>query len=70
MAERHGEPAGEHAVVVRSQLSQTDLASWAGLSREAVVKALRALRQLGWIETEGRTIAIRDLEAVRRRATH
>ncbi len=70
IAERHGEPAGGGAVVVHSPVSQTDLASWAGLSREAVVKTLRSLRQLGWIESEGRTIAIRDLEAVRRRATH
>lgn len=70
IVERHGEPAREDAIVVQSPVSQSDLASWAGLSREAVVKALRALRQLGWIESEGRTITIRDLEAVRRRATH
>jgi len=37
-------------------------------TREAVVKALRALRQLGWAESRGRTIAIHELDLVRRRA--
>jgi CRP/FNR family transcriptional regulator, cyclic AMP receptor protein len=69
LAERHGESEGE-AVVVRSPVSQADLAAWTGLSREAVVKALRALRQLGWIHSEGRTITITDPEQVRRRAAH
>jgi CRP/FNR family transcriptional regulator, cyclic AMP receptor protein len=69
IAQRHGEREGE-AVVVRSPVSQADLAAWTGLSREAVVKALRALRQLGWIHSEGRTITITDPEQVRRRAAH
>ncbi len=33
-------------------LTQTELAQWCGLSREAVVKALRKLRSLGWISTD------------------
>ena len=41
-----------------------------GLSREAVVKALRALRRLGWIDNRGRTIVIRNPERVRQRAVH
>jgi CRP-like cAMP-binding protein len=69
LAERHGEIEGE-VVRVRSPVSQADLAAWTGLSREAVVKALRTLRQLGWIDTRGRTIAVQDLERVRQRATH
>jgi CRP/FNR family cyclic AMP-dependent transcriptional regulator len=69
LAQRQGEGEAE-AVVVRSPVSQADLAAWTGLSREAVVKALRALRQLGWIRSVGRTITITDPEQVRRRATH
>jgi CRP-like cAMP-binding protein len=67
LAQRHGESQGD-AVVVRSPVSQADLAAWTGLSREAVVKALRALRQLGWIHSQGRTITITDPEQVRHRA--
>jgi CRP-like cAMP-binding protein len=49
-------------------LSQQEIGSWAGLSREAVVKALHALRCLGWIHTGGRTITVLDPAAVRARA--
>jgi CRP/FNR family cyclic AMP-dependent transcriptional regulator len=67
-ADRYGQDeAGVTAL--SSPVSQTDLAAWTGLSREAVVKALRALRQLGWIENRGRKIVIRDLEGLRERAT-
>jgi CRP-like cAMP-binding protein len=51
-------------------VNQSELAAWTGLSREAVVKALRSLRQLGWIEVRGRTIVVRDPEHLRGRATH
>jgi CRP-like cAMP-binding protein len=68
LADRYGEPDGE-ALAVHSPLNQTELAAWTGLSREAVVKALRALRQLGWIEVSGRTFLVRDLESLRGRAT-
>jgi CRP-like cAMP-binding protein len=44
------------------------MAKLTGLSREAVVKALRRLRELGWVESSGRTFVIRDLQAVRDRA--
>ncbi len=48
--------------------NQTDLAGWAGLSREAIVKALQALRQLGWVTVEGRTVELLQPAAVARRA--
>ena len=67
LADRQGEMEGG-SIVVHSPVSQTELAAWAGLSREAVVKALRALRQLGWVENRGRTIVIHELERVRQRA--
>jgi CRP-like cAMP-binding protein len=68
LADRYGEPAGD-TVVVHSPLNQSELAAWTGLSREAVVKALRALRQLEWIDVQGRTVVVRDLERLRGRAT-
>jgi CRP/FNR family cyclic AMP-dependent transcriptional regulator len=48
-------------------VSQADIAAWCGLSREAVVKAMRALRTLGWIETRGRTVIVLDAFALRAR---
>jgi CRP-like cAMP-binding protein len=68
LAGRYGQADGG-AVIIRSPVSQSELAAWTGLSREAVVKALRALRQLGWIENRGRRIVIRDPDSVRERAT-
>jgi CRP-like cAMP-binding protein len=47
-------------------LSQEELAGWTGASREAVTKALRQLRDLGWIETGRRSISVRDRDALRR----
>lgn len=60
-----GDPA---AITITAPLSQTEIGAWAGLSREAVVKALHALRSLGWIATDGRSIKVLDLDAVRSRA--
>jgi CRP-like cAMP-binding protein len=64
---RYGRPA-QDGVAVTAPLSQQEIGSWAGLSREAVVKALHALRCLGWIRTEGRTITVVDPAAVEARA--
>jgi CRP-like cAMP-binding protein len=54
-------------VVVRSEMSQQDLADWAGVSRDGVVRALHELRNLGWVETGRRRLIIRDLDAINRR---
>jgi CRP-like cAMP-binding protein len=69
LADRYGRNEGD-ALVLSSPVSQSELAAWTGLSREAIVKALRALRQLGWIDNRGRTIVIRQVESLRERATH
>ena len=68
LADRYGEPDGD-TVVVHSPINQSELAAWTGLSREAVVKALRARRQLEWLEVSGRRFVVRDLEHLRGRAT-
>ena len=56
------------AIVITVPMAQHDLAAWAGLSREAVVKAMHTMRRLGWIETRGREVKVCDLDAVTRRA--
>jgi CRP/FNR family cyclic AMP-dependent transcriptional regulator len=67
LGERFGEETSE-GVVVELPLSQEQLASWCGASREATVKALSALRSLGCIATGRRSVMIRDAEALRRHA--
>lgn len=69
LAERYGHLDGG-TTVIHSPLSQADLAAWTGLSREAVVKALRQLRNMGWISNRGPDITVHDLDRLRRRATH
>ncbi len=69
LASRFGRPDGQ-TIVIHSPLSQADLAAWTGLSREAIVKALRQLRNTGWISNRGPDITVHDLEGLRRRATH
>ena len=65
MVERYGSDGGEVAL----PLAQGEVAALTGLSREAVVKGLKALRDLGWIEAEGRRVVILDEDALRNRAT-
>ncbi len=67
MMDRYGHPDGPHIDIV-APLSQSEVGGWAGLSREAVVKALASLRALGWVSTKGRTITVLDPAAVRARA--
>ena len=69
LADRFGHLDGA-TTVIHSPLSQADLAAWTGLSREAVVKALRQLRTMGWISNRGPDITVLDLAGLRRRATH
>jgi CRP-like cAMP-binding protein len=67
LADRFGSATGE-GVEIELALSQEELAAWAGSSREAVSKALLALRTLGWVETHRRRIVVRDMDALRRHA--
>ena len=64
---RFGHPVGT-AVVISAPLTQGDIAAWAGLSREAVVKALQSLRRTGAITTSARSITVVDVAAVHARA--
>jgi CRP-like cAMP-binding protein len=67
LAERYGEPHSE-GICVSSPLSQEDIAAWTGASRAGVAEALRAMRELGWIQTERRRVIVRDADALRQRA--
>jgi CRP-like cAMP-binding protein len=65
LAERFGEPTNG-GVTITLPISQEELASWAGASREATSKALRDLRELGCVETRRRNITVCDLDALSR----
>jgi CRP-like cAMP-binding protein len=67
LADRYGERTDD-GVVIKLPLSQQELAGWTGSSREAVSKALQALRARGWIETRRRQIVVRDMDALADRA--
>lgn len=68
LAERFGQPAAGGGVVIDGPLTQGEIAAWAGISREAVVKALSTMRRLGWVTTTARAITVVDLVAVTARA--
>jgi CRP/FNR family cyclic AMP-dependent transcriptional regulator len=68
LAEQFG-TEGDTGVVIDLPFSQQELAGWIGTSRESVVKALSQMRARGWIETGRRVITVRDLPALRARAT-
>ena len=67
LSERFGTPTDE-GIVVELPLSQEQLASWCGASREATVKALASLRSLGTITTGRRRVVITSAEALSRHA--
>jgi CRP/FNR family cyclic AMP-dependent transcriptional regulator len=67
LAERFGSP-GDRGIEIALPLSQEELASWAGASREAVSKALHQLRELRIVETGRRRVTVLELDALRRRA--
>jgi CRP/FNR family cyclic AMP-dependent transcriptional regulator len=67
LAQQYGEP-DDGAVVIDLPISQEELAAWAGSSREAVAKALHALREMGLVVTDRRRITVSDLDGLRRQA--
>jgi CRP/FNR family cyclic AMP-dependent transcriptional regulator len=66
LAEDHGVPSGAGRRIDIS-LSQDELASWTGATRETVSRALRLMRTLGWIATDRRAITVLDPAALRKR---
>jgi CRP-like cAMP-binding protein len=68
MAQERGE---EHEGVVTLDLgvTQGDLAAMVGGSRQSVNQILHGLRSRGFMEIEGRTVVIEQLDSLRRRAS-
>jgi CRP/FNR family cyclic AMP-dependent transcriptional regulator len=69
LAAEHGAPTSSGAAGVRIELSlsQDELARWTGATRETVSRALRLMRQLGWVATDHRTVTVLDAAALRER---
>ena len=67
LAAEHGVPA-ERGLRIELTLSQDELASWTGATRETVSRALRLMRRVGWVTTDHRAITILDAVALRDRA--
>ncbi len=56
------------ATQIELTLTQDELARWTGVTRETVSRALRLMRQLGWVATDRRTITVLDPAALRARS--
>ena len=68
LGRRFGHPAGE-AMRIEMPITQEELADWAACSQEATGKALRALRDLGWIETARGEITVHEPDKLEERAS-
>jgi CRP-like cAMP-binding protein len=67
LAADHGTPDGAGTRIELS-LTQDELASWTGATRETVSRALALMRRLGWIGTDNRSITVLDAAALRERS--
>jgi CRP/FNR family transcriptional regulator, cyclic AMP receptor protein len=67
LAAEHGVPSSRGTRIELS-LTQDELARWTGATRETVSRALRLMRQLGWVSTDHRTITVLDPAALRERS--
>ncbi len=65
LAERHGVKRGDQTVEIDLHLTQAELATWVGATREMVNKALGVFRDRGCIRIEGQTITITDAQRLR-----
>ena len=67
LAADHGVPSSR-GTRIELALTQDELARWTGATRETVSRALRLMRQLGWVATDHRTITVLDPDALRERS--
>ena len=67
LQDRFGVQRGD-VIEMRIPITQQELADWSGVSRQAVVKELSALREVGLIRTRGSHITLFDLDAIVARA--
>ena len=66
LATRWGRVEGDRVVITLS-MTQEELASWSGASRESVAKALQGMRATGLLATGRRSLTILDLPRLRQR---
>ncbi|HLY50182.1 MAG TPA: Crp/Fnr family transcriptional regulator [Solirubrobacteraceae bacterium] len=67
LSAEHGKPTADGTQIELS-LTQDELAHWTGATRETVSRALRLMRQLGWVSTHRKTITVLDPTALRERS--
>jgi CRP/FNR family transcriptional regulator, cyclic AMP receptor protein len=67
LSSEHGSPSAGGTRIELS-LTQDELARWTGATRETVSRALRLMRQLGWVSTDNRAITVLDAAALRERS--
>ncbi|TDC67507.1 tetratricopeptide repeat protein [Actinomadura sp. GC306] len=69
LAHRFGEPAPGQGTRIPLKLSQAELANWAGISRETLVRWFRLWRAKGILDGRPRPLTILDTERLRRAAS-
>ena len=57
----------EEGIEIELRLTQAELASWVGTTRESVNKVLGTFRDYGLIEVEGQRVTILDRPGLKRR---
>lgn len=67
LSTEHGKPSAGGTRIELS-ITQDELARWTGATRETVSRALRLMRQLGWVSTDHRAITVVDAAALRDRS--
>lgn len=68
MAEERGE-ATDEGILLDLHLTQSDLASMVGGSRQSVNQILRSFEQRGYLRLLGRAVSVQDMDRLRKRAT-
>jgi CRP/FNR family cyclic AMP-dependent transcriptional regulator len=66
LAEIHGQQEGD-TIQIKLVLTQSDLASMVGATRESINKELKKLRDKGLVTKQGRMLMIHNLERLKRR---
>ena len=66
LSSEHGK-ATSGGTQIELALTQDELARWTGATRETISRALRLMRQLGWVATDRKTITVLDPIALRER---
>ncbi|MFA1537536.1 tetratricopeptide repeat protein [Actinomadura monticuli] len=69
LAHRFGEPGAGGGTRIPLKLSQAELANWAGISRETLVRWFRSWRAKGILHQRARPLTVLDVERLRRAAS-